>query len=138
MPLVAVNAQDNRNRATSTIVSDALAQMPAETPAVYNQVMAELAATGAEGIEMLAMMLEPMAEGVNNSPVEYAVNGVASYVTKEGAAMREGVCAGLKAAIAKTTNNPNKAFLTCESIWSWNFVCWKSLFYHSLNLIACD
>ena len=36
MPLVAVNAQDNRNRATSTIVSDALAQMPAETPAVYN------------------------------------------------------------------------------------------------------
>ena len=111
MPLVAVNAQDNRNRATSTIVSDALAQMPAETPAVYNQVMAELAATGAEGIEMLAMMLEPMAEGVNNSPVEYAVNGVASYVTKEGAAMREGVRAGLKAAIAKTTNNPNKAFL---------------------------
>ena len=53
MPLMAVNAQDNRNRATSTIVSDALAQMPAETPAVYNQVMAELAATGAEGIEML-------------------------------------------------------------------------------------
>ena len=111
MPLVAVNAQDNRNRATSTIVSDALAQMPAQTPAVYNQVMAELAATGAEGIEMLSLMLEPMAEGVNNSPVEYAVNGVASFVTKEGAAHRDGVRAGLKAAIEKTTNNPNKAFL---------------------------
>ena len=111
MPLVAVNAQDNRNRATSTIVSDALAQMPAQTPDVYNQVMAELAATGAEGVEMLAMMLEPMAEGVNNSPVEYAVNGVASFVTKQGAAHREGVRTGLKAAIKKTTNNPNKAFL---------------------------
>ena len=111
MPLVAVNAQDNRNRATSTIVSDALAQMPAETVDVYNQVMAELAATGAEGIEMLGLMLEPMAEGVNNSPVEYAVNGVASFVTKEGAAHREGVRSGLKAAIKKTTNNPNKAFL---------------------------
>ena len=58
MPLVAVNAQDNRNRATSTIVSDALAQMPAETPAVYNQVMAELASTGAEGIEQLMDMLD--------------------------------------------------------------------------------
>lgn len=111
MPLAAVNAQDSRNRATSTIVSDALAQMPAQTLDVYNQTMAELASTGAEGIEMLALMLEPMAEGVNNSPVEYAVNGVASYVTKEGAAQREGVRAGLKAAIAKTTNNPNKAFL---------------------------
>ena len=52
--------------------------------------MAELAATGAEGIEMLALMLEPMAEGVNNSPVEYAVNGVASYVSKDGAAQRDG------------------------------------------------
>ncbi len=111
MPLAAVNAQDSRNRATSTIVSDALAQMPAQTLDVYNQTMAELASTGAEGIEMLALMLEPMAEGVNNSPVEYAVNGVASYVTKEGAAQCEGVRAGLKAAIAKTTNNPNKAFL---------------------------
>ena len=111
MPLVAVNAQDARNRATSTIISDALAQMPAQTQEIYNQTMAELAATGAEGIEMLALMLEPMAEGVNNSPVEYAVNGVASYVSKDGAAQRDGVRAGLKAAIEKTTNNPNKAFL---------------------------
>ena len=111
LPLASVNAQDARNRATSTIVSDALAQMPAQTQQIYNQTMAELAATGAEGIEMLALMLEPMAEGVNNSPVEYAVNGVASYVSKDGAAQRDGVRAGLKAAIAKTTNNPNKAFL---------------------------
>ena len=111
MPLAAVNAQDARGRATSTIVADALAQLPAELPATYNQVMAELASTGAEGIEQLAMMLSPMAEGVNNSAVEYAVNGVASYVSKDGAAQRDAVRAGLKAAIEKTTDNPNKAFL---------------------------
>ena len=111
MPFAAINAQDSRGRATSTIVADALAQLPAELPTTYNQVMAELAATGAEGIEQLALMLEPMAEGVNNSAVEYAVNGVASFVTKDGAAQRDGVRAGLKAAIAKTDNNPNKAFL---------------------------
>ena len=111
MPFAAINAQDSRGRATSTIVADALAQLPAELPTTYNQVMAELAATGAEGIEQLALMLEPMAEGVNNSAVEYAVNGVASYVSKDGAAHRDGVRAGLKAAIAKTNNNPNKAFL---------------------------
>lgn len=111
LPLAAVNAQDARNRATSTIISDALAQMPAQTQQIYNQTMAEIAATGAEGIEMLALMLEPMAEGVNNSPVEYAVNGVASFVSKDGAAQRDGVRAGLKAAIDKTTDYPNKAFL---------------------------
>ena len=53
MPLAVVNAQDARGRATSTIVADALAQLPAELPATYNQVMAELASTGAEGIEQL-------------------------------------------------------------------------------------
>ena len=111
MPLAAVNAQDARGRATSTIVADALAQLPAELPATYNQVMAELASTGAEGIEQLALMLSPMAEGVNNSAVEYAVNGVASYVSKDGAAQRDAVRAGLKAAIEKTSDNPNKAFL---------------------------
>ena len=51
MPFAAINAQDSRGRATSTIVADALAQLPAELPTTYNQVMAELAATGAEGIE---------------------------------------------------------------------------------------
>ena len=111
MPLAVVNAQDARGRATSTIVADALAQLPAELPATYNQVMAELASTGAEGIEQLALMLSPMAEGVNNSAVEYAVNGVASYVSKDGAAQRDAVRAGLKAAIEKTSDNPNKAFL---------------------------
>ena len=49
MPFAAINAQDARNRATSTIVADALAQLPAEKPAQYNQIMAELAGTGAEG-----------------------------------------------------------------------------------------
>ena len=111
MPLAVVNAQDARGRATSTIVADALAQLPAELPTTYNQVMAELASTGAEGIEQLALMLSPMAEGVNNSAVEYAVNGVASYVSKDGAAQRDAVRAGLKAAIEKTSDNPNKAFL---------------------------
>ena len=42
MPFVAINAQDDaRNRVTSTIVADALMQLPAQTPEVYNQVMAE-------------------------------------------------------------------------------------------------
>ena len=108
MPLTTINAQDARNRATSTIVADALAQLPAQEPAIYNQVMAELAATAPEGIEMIASMLKPAAEGVNNSPMEYALYGTASYVTKQGAAMREGVRTGLKNALDKATHNPTR------------------------------
>ena len=106
MPFAAINAQNAR-----TVVADAVAQLPAEEPAQYNKIMAELAGTGAEGIEMLATMLQPAAEGVKNSPIEYALNGVASYVTKEGAAQRAAVRAGLKAAFPKVKDETNQAFV---------------------------
>lgn len=111
MPLASINAQDARGRVTSTIVADALAQLPAEMPDLYNQIMGEIAATGSEGVQMLGTMLRPAAEGVDNSPIEYALNGVASYVSKDNEALREGVREGLKGAIAKVGDNPNKAFL---------------------------
>ena len=111
MPFAAINAQDARNRNVATVVADALAQLPAEEPAQYNQIMAELAGTGAQGIEMLATMLKPAAEGVKNSTIEYAMNGVASYVTKEGAAQRAAVRSGLKSAFPKVKDEPNQAFV---------------------------
>ena len=111
MPFAAINAQDARNRDVATVVADALAQLPAGEPAQYNQIMAELAGTGAQGVEMLATMLKPAAEGVKNSTIEYALNGVASYVTKEGAAQRAAVRSGLKSAFPKVKDEPNQAFV---------------------------
>lgn len=111
MPFASINAQDARGRVTSTIVADALAQLPAETPDQYNQVMGELAATGSEGIAMLGSMLKPAGEGVKNATIEYALNGVASYVSKGQESLRAGVREGLKTAVAKVSDNPNKAFL---------------------------
>ena len=111
MPFAAINAQDARNRDVATVVADALAQLPAGEPAQYNQIMAELAGTGAQGVEMLATMLKPAAEGVKNSTIEYALNGVASYVTKEGAAQRAAVRSGLKSAFPKVKDEPNQAFI---------------------------
>ena len=70
MPFVAVNAQeDGRQRGMATVVADGLAQLPAENAEVYNSVMAELAATGSEGVQMIADMLQVVTEGVNNSPM---------------------------------------------------------------------
>lgn len=111
MPFAGVNAQDARNRVTSTIIADALATLPAENQEAYNKTMDELAKTGAEGIETVCAMLRPAAEGVNNSAIEYAIHGVASYVSKNHLTLQNGVRAGLKNAINKATDKPTQAFL---------------------------
>ena len=56
--------------------------------------MGELAATGAEGVGILADMLVPASQG-ENAAVEYALNGVASFVTAAGRErLRPAVCEG--------------------------------------------
>ena len=47
MPFAA-GAQDARQRTAETIVADALAQLPAQTPKAFDSLMQELAATGAD------------------------------------------------------------------------------------------
>ena len=112
MPFAVVNAQeDGRQRGMATVVADGLAQLPAENAEVYNSVMAELAATGSEGVQMIADMLQVVTEGVNNSPMEYALSGVATYVTKADDELRAGVREGLKAAFAKEEAPVLKAYL---------------------------
>ena len=113
MPFAA-GAQDARQRTAETIVADALAQLPAQTPKAFDSLMQELAATGADGIRMMAAMLVPAAEG-KNAPVEYAINGVVSYVTAAGREeLAREIRAGLTAAVAASTDKPNQAFLLSQ------------------------
>ena len=104
-------AQDSRNRVASTIIADGLAQLPAQNLETLEQVMSEIAGTGAEGVESLAAMLYPSGQG-KNATFEYAIDGLTSYVTAKG---RETQCAavkkGLEAALAKCTDEGNKIFL---------------------------
>ncbi len=104
-------AQDARNRVASTIIADGLAQLPAQNLETLEQVMSEIAGTGAEGVESLAAMLGPSAEG-KNAAFQYAIDGLTSYVTQKG---REAQCAavkkGLEAALAKCADEGNKGFL---------------------------
>ena len=105
-------AQDSRNRVTSTIIADGLAQLPAQNLEALEQVMSEIAGTGAEGAESLASMLGP-SNDKKNTVFQYAIDGLTSYVTVKG---REAQCAavkkGLEAALAKCTDDGNKVFLT--------------------------
>ena len=50
---------DERQRTVETVVADALAQLPAATAGDYDKIMGELAATGAEGVGILADMRAP-------------------------------------------------------------------------------
>ena len=113
MPFAA-GAQDARQRTAETIVADALAQLPAQTPKAFDSLMQELAATGADGIRMMAAMLVPAAEG-KNAPVENAINGVVSYVTAAGREeLAREIRAGLTDAVAASTDKPNQAFLLSQ------------------------
>ena len=110
MPFAA-GAQDARQRTAETIVADALAQLPAQTPKAFDSLMQELAATGADGIRMMAGMLVPASEG-KNAVVEYALGGVVSYVSAQGReALAREVRTGLADAVAASTDKPNQAFL---------------------------
>ena len=107
-------AQDARQRTAATIVADGLNQLPAQTPKAFDAVMQELAATGAEGIRMMAGMLVPASEG-KNAAVEYALNGVVNYVTAAGREeLAKEVRAGLAAAVDACTDKPNQAFLLSQ------------------------
>ena len=106
-----VAAQDARMRTSETIIADALNQLPATEKKVFDEVMGELASTGAEGIAQVADMLVPASEG-KNAIVEYALNGVVAYVSAPGKeAEKAAVRKGLVQALEACTDNPNKTFL---------------------------
>ena len=106
-----VAAQDARMRTSETIIADALNQLPASEKKVFDEVMGELASTGAEGIAQVADMLVPASEG-KNAIVEYALNGVVAYVTTPGKEAEKAIVRkGLIQALDACKDNPNKAFL---------------------------
>lgn len=122
MALLSVEAgaqkRDARQRSAETIVADGLAQLPAAKKAVFDRVMGEIAATGEKGVELIAAMMVPAAEG-KNSVFEYALSGVTAFVTApENGALREGVRQGLKTAIKKCGDkcgdNANRTFLLSQ------------------------
>lgn len=111
LPGFNMGAQDSRNRVVSTIVADALAQLPASRQNNYNTLMGELVGTGTDGVLQLASMLVPADKGQNNL-VEYALDGVVSYVGADVAnPNRAAVRKGLVEAVAKCGDDANRAFL---------------------------
>ena len=79
-----LTAQTPKNRTTSTIVADVLAQLPAETPQQYNQLMTDLVSTGEEGLMQLISSMNPPGP-ISNEKQEFAISGWTNFVAKDAA-----------------------------------------------------
>lgn len=78
---MAILAQSNRT--SETIVTDVLAQMPAQNGSVFNSQLKDLSSTGEDGVLQLVKRINPPGKG-DNSQVEYALSGLSHYVSAEG------------------------------------------------------
>ncbi|MBE6209169.1 MAG: DUF1080 domain-containing protein [Rikenellaceae bacterium] len=106
-------AQDSRGRSVSTIIADNLQTLPADNAKAYNKAMDEIAKTGAEGVEMLVTNLNTI--GKERAALEYAINGVASYVSAaDKADLKKGVKEGLKAGMLKLENKAYQEFVLSQ------------------------
>lgn len=105
---VGASAQSPQNRVPKTIVADVLAQMPAKNKTVYDKMMADLAGSGAEGINILTGMMSPTGD---NTAVSYAIGGLCYWATApEREAERAKVNTALIKALEATGDRELKAF----------------------------
>ncbi len=104
-------AQDYRQRTVSTVIADAMAQLPVSTQEAYNQVMDELISLGSDAVVQIADMLLPSTKG-KNALMEYALDGMVAYSSAPGREKQATeIRKGLAIAIDKCVDNQNKAFL---------------------------
>lgn len=73
-------AQLAAGRSQSTVIADALAQLPAETPEQYNAVIADLITTGEEGLLELIGRMNPPGDQTNEA-LDFAITGWTHYAT---------------------------------------------------------
>ena len=104
-----LSAQTPKNRTTTTIVADVLAQLPAQKQPQYNQLMADLVGTGEEGLMMLInSMNEPGPK--SNEKTDFAISGWTNFVAKDEAKRLEAANTYAKA-LGMNLHEETKAFI---------------------------
>lgn len=83
----AVQAQLAAGRTPTTVIADALAQLPAETPEQYNKVIADLVTTGEEGLLDLIGRMNPPGNQTNEA-IDFAIAGWTHYSATDDNARR--------------------------------------------------
>lgn len=104
-----LQAQLPAGRTTSTIIADALAQLPADTPQKYNRIMADLVSTGEEGLLNLIARMNPPGNK-SNEMLDYAINGWTHFVANDNAT-RKVTARAFEKALNQSLDKEVKAFL---------------------------
>ena len=77
-----LQAQMPQGRTDATIIADALAQLPAETPEKFNQVIADLVTTGEQGMLDLIGRMNPPGDK-SNEALDFAIGGWTNFVAND-------------------------------------------------------
>ncbi len=105
-------AQDQRQRTVDTIISDALASLPAANAGDLSREMLDLAKNAPESVVSIASMMTPSGK---NSVYEYALSGLAGFATNPvNAAYKTSVKEGFEKASAACKDTQIKAFLDSQ------------------------
>jgi HEAT repeat protein len=105
----ALSQQDLRTLKTK--VADTLARFPAQSAEERNQLASEIIQLGSAGIKEICRMLVPPGTG-DDTPVQFALNGVAVYVNRGSAEEeREMFALTLIESLGETQDDEVKAFL---------------------------
>ena len=105
-------AQDQRQRTVDTIISDALASLPAANAGDLSREMLDLAKNAPESVVSIASMMTPSGK---NSVYEYALSGLAGFATNPvNAAYKTSIKEGFEKASAACKDTQIKAFLDSQ------------------------
>lgn len=104
-----VQAQLPAGRSQATVIADALAQLPAETPEKYNQVIADLVTTGEEGLLDLIGRMNPPGDQTNET-IDFAIAGWTHYTATDDNA-RRATANAFEKALAQPLDKEVKAFI---------------------------
>ena len=104
-----VQAQLPAGRSQATVIADALAQLPAETPEQYNQVIADLVSTGEEGLLDLIGRMNPPGDQTNET-IDFAIAGWTHYAATDENT-RQTAANAFEKALAQPLDKEVKAFV---------------------------
>lgn len=114
LSVLALGAQDARNRTEETIVQDVLAQLPASTKEIYDTQFADLAGIADKAVVTLSGMFRQGPDALN-SKLEYAISGLVTFVTDPGHSQyKESLRKGFRDALLSVTDARVKAFLLTQ------------------------
>jgi HEAT repeat protein len=104
-----IQAQAPQGRTDATIIADALAQLPAETPQNYNQIISDLVSTGEKGLLDLIGRMNPPGNKSNES-LDFAIDGWIDFVATDNAKRTVALSALVKA-LSQPLDKEVKAFV---------------------------